>query len=135
MSASARRLPIGEIVTKQTIKTAGGEELVVLPRSEYEELVRLAAEAEEDAADAAIYDARKAEGSPPLPAEVTMSMLKGEGRLKALRNWRDVGQVKLADDIGTSQGFISDLENGRRSMTKDVRKRIAKSLSIPVEWL
>lgn len=119
----------------QTITSPSGDELVVLPRAEYENLVRLAAEAEEDAADVAIYDARKAEGSPALPADVTMAMLKGDSRLKALRTWKDVGQVKLASDIGTSQGFISDLENGRRGLTDEVRKRIAKALDIPEEWL
>jgi transcriptional regulator with XRE-family HTH domain len=62
-------------------------------------------------------------------------MLAGASTLKALRQWRDVGQVKLAFDIGTSQGFVSDLENGRRSMTDEVRKRIAKALDVPVEWL
>jgi antitoxin component HigA of HigAB toxin-antitoxin module len=119
----------------QTIKTPNGDELVVLPRAEYEKLVRLAADAEEDAADVAIYDARKVQRGSPLPAEVTMAMLRGDSRLKALRSWKDVGQVKLASDIGTSQGFISDIENGRRALTEEVRKRIAKSLGVPEEWL
>ncbi len=119
----------------QTITTPGGEELVVLPRAEYERLARLAAEAEEDAADVAIYDARKARKSPALPAEVTMAILKGDSRLKALRLWRDVGQVRLANDIGTSQGFISDIESGRRALTDDVRRRIAKALEVPESWL
>lgn len=122
-------------MTLQTIKTPSGDELVVLSRAEYDKLARLAAEADEDAADVAIYDARKAGRAPSLPAEVTMSMLKGDSRLKALRNWRDVGQVKVAFDSGTSQGYISDLENGRRAMTDDVKRRIAKSLNVPEDWL
>jgi ribosome-binding protein aMBF1 (putative translation factor) len=119
----------------QTITSPSGDELVILPRAEYDNLVRLAAEAEEDAADVAIYDARKADASPALPAAVTMAMLRGDSRLKALRTWKDVGQVKLADEIGTSQGFISDLESGRRGLTEDVRKRIAKALDVPEAWL
>lgn len=122
-------------MSHQTITSPSGEELVVLPRAEYDRLVQLAADAEEDAADIAIYDARKAEASPTLPAEVTMAMLRGDSRLRAIRTWKDVGQVKLAYDIGTSQGFISDLENGRRSLTEDVRKRIAKALDVPEAWL
>lgn len=119
----------------QTITTPNGEELVVLTRADYDALVSRAAEADEDAADVAIYDARKAEGSPQLPSEVTLSMLKGCSRLKSIRMWRDVGQVKLAEDIGTSQGFISDLEHGRRGLTDDVRARIAKALDVPESWL
>lgn len=122
-------------MTLQTIKTPSGDELVVLSRAEYDKLARLAAEAEEDAADVAIYDARKPGKEAVLPADVTMAMLKGENRLKALRRWRGVGQVKLAQDMGTSQGFISDLENGRRAMTDEVKTRMARSLDVPEAWL
>lgn len=115
--------------------TPGGEELVLLPRAEYEALIERIAEADEDAADVAIYDARRAEASPTLPADVSMAILRGDGRLKALRRWRDVGQVHLASKAEISQGFLSDLENGKRNMTEEVRRRIAKVLDIPEAWL
>ena len=122
-----------------TFMTPSGDRLVVLTEADYEELVQLASEseAEEDAELVAIANAIVADplASSRLPAEVSRLMLAGASTLKALRQWRDVGQVKLAFDIGTSQGFVSDLENGRRSMTDEVRKRIAKALDVPVEWL
>ncbi len=43
--------------------------------------------------------------------------------------------VKLAFDIGTSQGFVSDLENRRRKLTEDVATRITTALDIPRHWL
>jgi antitoxin component HigA of HigAB toxin-antitoxin module len=123
----------------QTLTTPNGERLVVLTEADYEELVRLASEseAEEDAELIAIANARMADprGSQRLPAEVSRLMLGGASLLKALRLWRDVGQTKLAVDVGTSQGFISDIENGRRAMTEEVRTRIAKSLDVPADWL
>jgi predicted transcriptional regulator len=109
--------------------------LVVLPRAEYEALVERAAEADEDAFDVAIYDARRAEASPVLPADVSMAMLRGESRLRAQRQWRDVGQVQLAYKTEISQGFLSDLENGKRNMTAEMRRRIAKVLEVPEDWL
>jgi PHD/YefM family antitoxin component YafN of YafNO toxin-antitoxin module len=57
----------------QIIRTPGGEELVVLPRADYEALLERADGAAEDADDVAIYDARKAElaaGGVVLPPEV-----------------------------------------------------------------
>jgi hypothetical protein len=45
----------------QIIRTPGGEELVVLPRAEYEALIERADHDAEDAEDVAIDDARKAE--------------------------------------------------------------------------
>src|SRR3569833_2897603 len=130
ISASAKRRP-----TATSLVTPGGEELVVLPRAEYEALVERAAEADEDAFDVAIYDARRAEASPVLPADVSMAMLRGESRLRALRQWRDVGQVQLAYKTEISQGFLSDLENGKRNMTAEMRRRIAKVLEVPEDWL
>jgi hypothetical protein len=124
-------------MTIQTIKTPGGEELVVLTRAEYESLVRAAEEAEEEAADIAAYDAAKADaaGSDRLPFKVSQLMLKGASLLKALRLWRDETQLHLAFKTGTSQGFISDLENGRRNMTDEVAQRLAEVLDVPLHWL
>src|SRR5690606_575430 len=103
-----------------TFTTPSGDRLVVLAEADYEELMQLASEseAEEDAELIAIADAIMADpqASAKLPAEVSRLMLAGASSLKALRQWRDIGQVKLALDTGTSQGFISDLENGRRTM-------------------
>jgi DNA-binding transcriptional regulator YiaG len=63
-----------------------------------------AEEALEDAADVAIYDERKADlkTENPLPADVTMEILRGSSRLKALRNWRRLTQAELATTIGVS---------------------------------
>ena len=118
-----------------SVVTPGGEELVLLPRAEYEALVERAAEADEDAADIAIYDSRRAEVSPALPADVSMAILRGDSRLRALREWKGIRQVNLAFGVGVSQGFLSDLENGKRNMTDDVRHRIARVLEIPEGWL
>ena len=43
--------------------------------------------------------------------------------------------MELASRIGTSQGFVSDLENGRRGMTEEVAGRIAEVLDVPAHWL
>ena len=121
----------------QFIKSPSGDELVVLPRAEYDELVRIAEEAAEDAADVAIYDARKADmrGSEPIPLEVSRHVLKGTGLLKAFRLWRGLSQTELAERSGTSQGYISDIESRRRKLTEDTATRLAATLDIPDDWL
>lgn len=124
-------------MTVQTIKTPNGEELIVLSKAEYEALVRAAEEAEEEAADIAAYDAARADitGSERLPFEVSQMMLKGASLLKALRLWRDETQLHLAHKTDISQGFISDLESGRRNMTDEVAHRLAQALAVPKHWL
>ncbi|BCG78876.1 helix-turn-helix domain-containing protein [Mesorhizobium sp. 113-3-3] len=121
----------------QIIKTSTGEELVVIPKADYEALLHAAEEALEDAADVAIYDERKAElkTEKKLPADVTMDILRGSSRLKALRNWRKLTQAELARAIGVSQGFLSDLESNRRKPSAQTSAMLAKALDVPSEWI
>ena len=122
----------------QIIRTPGGEELVVLPRADYEALVERADHEAEDAEDVAIYDARKAElaaGGGILPPEVSAAILRGDSRLKAIRNWRGETQLHLTFKTGIAQGYLSDLENGRRRGTSDTIAKLAQALNVPAEWL
>jgi transcriptional regulator with XRE-family HTH domain len=36
---------------------------------------------------------------------------------------------------GIGQGYLSDLENGRRSGTPETIAKLAEALNVPVEWL
>ncbi|MGP0059281.1 MAG: helix-turn-helix domain-containing protein [Beijerinckiaceae bacterium] len=123
----------------QIIVTPNGEELVVLSRAEYDALVESAAEAEEDVADVAIYDARKAELAADrtslLPAEVSTALMRGETLLKALRKWRKLSQIELAAATGLGQGYLSDLESGRRRGTSETLAKITTALDIDPNWL
>jgi DNA-binding XRE family transcriptional regulator len=121
----------------QIIRTPSGEEMVVLPKAEYDALVRAADELAEDAADAAIYDTRKAElaGAEPFPAELSMAILRGESRLKALRKWRGLTQSELADRAGVTQGFLSDLEARRRMASPETAAKLAETLGVPLDWI
>lgn len=70
----------------QIIRTPSGEELVVLPRAEYEALLARANHDPEDDDDVAIYDARKAElaaSDAVLPPEVSAAILRKIGEQSA----------------------------------------------------
>ena len=122
----------------QIIKTASGEELVVLTKAEYEALLQGFVGDDEDAEDIAIYDARKADlkgGGEVLPTEVGIAILRGDSRLKAIRNWRDVTQMEIATKTSIGQGYLSDLESGRRKGTPETLKLLAEFLDVPVKWI
>lgn len=121
----------------QFIRTASGEELVVLTRTDYDALLDALAEAEEDAADVALYDARKAasEGGERLPPEITAALRGGARLLEALRDRRGMTQARLAEATGLAQGYLSDIERGRRTGTAETLGRIAAALDVPVAWL
>lgn len=122
-----------------TFTTPSGDEMVILTRAEYDALVDAATEAEEDAADAAIYADRKAalgKGlDAVLPAEVSALIGKGHSRLKAIRKWRGESQVDVAAYLGLSQGHLSDLETGRRKVTSEIAHRLAGYFNVHESWL
>ena len=121
----------------QIIRSPAGEEMVVLPKAEYEALLQQLEDAEEDADDRAIYDVRKAElgAAPPLPSAVSSAILRGDSLLKALREWKGMTQSNLAKASGIGQGYLSDMENGKRTPPKEALVRIAKILQLPDGWL
>jgi hypothetical protein len=118
-------------------KTARGE-IAILPRKEYEALAAKAAEADEDAGTARIVArARKeiAAGAALLPKLVVDRLGKGESPVRVLREWRDVTQLYLSFKTGLSQGYISDVETGRRKGAAAALRRIADVLKVPLDLL
>jgi len=118
-------------------KTPRGE-VAILPRKEYEALASKAAEADEDAGTARlIARARKeiAEGAPLLPKPVVDRLADGENPVRVLREWRDVTQLYLSFKTNLSQGYISDVETGRRKGTVAALRLIADVLKVPLDLL
>jgi hypothetical protein len=118
-------------------KTARGE-IAILPRKEYEALAAKAAEADEDAGTARVVTrARKeiAAGAALLPKSIVDRLGKGESPVRVLREWRDVTQLYLSFKTGLSQGYISDVETGRRKGAAAALRRIADVLKVPLDLL
>jgi hypothetical protein len=124
----------------QFIKTEG-EELVVLPRRDYEALVRRARIAgSEDAGTARIVarsSAALATGEDiELPATVAEAIARGENPLRVIREWRGLTQMQLGEmKTNIGQSTISALENDTRRGTTAVWKQIAKVLRVPMDVL
>jgi DNA-binding XRE family transcriptional regulator len=123
----------------QTIRTAGGETLVVLSQSEYDDLVTRAGptEAEEEAGIARIVE--EVEGARArgwlIPLEVVEAMANGENPIRAIRRWRGRTQTQLAAAAGLTRSHLSALERGDRAGTADTLKSIADALNVPVDVL
>jgi DNA-binding XRE family transcriptional regulator len=121
----------------QFIKTPGGEELAVLPKSEYQRLAALAVD--EDAGTAQlVHRARAAVASGHevvLPKAVVDRLAFGENVIRVLREWRDLTQAELAVSIGITQGYLSELEAGKRKGPVALHLKIARALGVPIELL
>ena len=121
----------------QFIKTTGGEELAVLPKSEYERLAALASD--EDVGTARLVrKARAAVSSGQevlLPKSVVDRLAAGENPVRVLREWREMTQGMLAQAIETMQGYVSDIESGKRKGTVVLHQKIARALGVPIDLL
>ncbi len=50
-------------------------------------------------------------------------------------HWRGKTQVQLHLTTRIGQGYLSDLENGRRTGSPETIATLAQALDVPVEWL
>jgi len=129
----------------QIIKTPAGDDLVVLPRAEYEALLRPPSESDEDKgtrrilarSSKAIAEGREVE----LPADVAERIARGENPIRVIREWRGWTQLQLGemkakvDGQPIGQGYLSQLERDERKGTAAVLKALAKALKVPLELL
>ena len=118
-------------------KTASGE-VAILPRAEYETLLAKAEEFDEDEGTARLIERGRQEiesGALLLPLDVVDRLADGENPLRVFREWRALTQVDLAARSKLSQGYISDIESGRRTGTPAVLRQIADALQVPLDLL
>jgi len=123
----------------QIIKTPAGDELVVLPRSDYDALIHALAEAEEDLADIATAEKAHAEmianPVPHLPAEVSSYLLKGYRRLGAVMMWRGLDARQLAERTGVDQTELQLVAGGKKTIRAADVPPIARALDVPEAWI
>lgn len=113
-------------------------EVAILPRKDYEALAAKAQEFDEDIGTARLVArARKeiAAGMPLIPKEIVDRIIAGEKALRVLREWRGKTQLYIAQKTNIGQGYISDLESGRRKGTTAALKRIADVLKVPLDLI
>jgi DNA-binding XRE family transcriptional regulator len=117
------------------ITTPNGDQMAVIPLTEYERLV----EAAEDLADVRAYDEvvrRLASGEEELvPAELVKRILDGENTLRVWREYRGLTVKQLAEGAGVSAPFVSQIETGQREGSVDTMRKLAEVLKISLDDL
>jgi DNA-binding XRE family transcriptional regulator len=112
----------------QIIRSPSGEELVVLPRGDYEDLV--------DALAARKVEAALAAGREELlTAKEAAELIATPSPLAFWRKKRNRTQSDLASEIGLSQNFLSDLERGKAKGDVALYGKLARSLGVSIDDL
>lgn len=104
-----------------------GKAFVLVPKAEYERI--------ETALDVRAYDRAKAKGQELIPAVILDRLIEGENPVRVWRQFRRLTLEQLADAIGISKPYLSQIENGRRQPTVNVLGRLAGALAVDFDQI
>ena len=108
--------------------TDNGEQIAIMPRAEYEAM--------RDAVDHASALAEYRSGNAPgLTPDEMREMLASHSPLAFWRRYRGKTQAALATEIGITQNYLSDIENGKREGGIGLWLKLAGSLALPLDAL
>jgi DNA-binding XRE family transcriptional regulator len=111
-------------VQKLTIE---GKNYVLLSEEDFEDLIdRLQAEA---------IMARVNAGEETWPHELVVELCETDSRIRTYRKYRGMTVTELAAAAEISQPHLSDIENGKKTGSVDVLKRIATALKVDLDDL
>lgn len=117
----------------QFIKTPSGDDMVILPKADYEKLLAVVDD-DSDLADIQLFQQRLAAGDEELiPADVVNRLIEGENKVRVWREYRGMTAKELAVAASVSAGYLSQIETGARDGTIDVMKRIAAALGVTLD--
>jgi DNA-binding XRE family transcriptional regulator len=111
-------------VQKLTIE---GKNYVLLSEEDYEDLI--------DGLQAEAVLGRIKAGEETWPAELVYELMETDSRIRVFRKYRGMTMTELAQAAGISQPYLSDIENGKKTGSVDVLKRIAVVLKVDLDDL
>jgi predicted transcriptional regulator len=76
-----------------------------------------------------------ARGDEVVLPKVVADRLVSENPIRVIREWRNMTQAELTDTVGMTQGYLSDLETGRRRGTAESLAKLARALRVPLDLL
>ena len=118
----------------QVIEKNGQIEWAVVPYLEYQKLLA----AWEMLEDIRAYDEAKASiesGEELIPSKVAYALLDGKNPIRVWREHRGLTQQQLAEEVGISKPYLSQLESGKRNGTTEMLKKIGQALHVGLEEL
>lgn len=117
----------------QIIVKDGAPEYAVIPIETYRRMAAALEDAEDSAAiDRAWTDDAAGE---TVPGDVVKAILNGGSPLRAWRKYRGLTLASLAGQVGVSRGYLSQIENGHKSGTLDLFRRLAGTLDVSMDQL
>ncbi|HEY4404116.1 MAG TPA: helix-turn-helix domain-containing protein [Xanthobacteraceae bacterium] len=118
-------------MNRQIIKKGGKPAFVVIPIEEWRRIEA----ALEDRADTAAVRAFLKNPAETFPDAAVAAILEGTHPVKAMREYRGMTQVALAQAGGTSSVYISQIERGKRRSGRRLLAKLGQALGVPSDLL
>lgn len=121
----------------QIVRTGAGD-FVFLAKAEYDRLCEAARRLEDtqDAADAkATLGALRTGETESLPLDMIKRLSAGAHPVRVWRAHRGLSLSALAERVGVSQPFLSNVENGKKNASFEVMAAIAAALGVTLDEL
>jgi DNA-binding XRE family transcriptional regulator len=121
----------------QTFKTPSGDEMVILPKADYDELIGSHASEDSGLRTARkVLDRVRAGTEPVIPVEVyKLNKIEGLSRIRAWRVYRKMDIPTLARKIKKSPSYVTQLENGTRKGTLETMYKLATAVGTTIDCL
>lgn len=119
----------------QILEKNGKPEWAILPYNEYLTLIE-EVEDQEDIRDYNELTAGIEAGTVELfPDSVAADIINGKNPIKLWREYRGFTQQQLAEKVGISVPFLSQLESGKRNSSMKVLVALSAALSVDMDLL
>lgn len=117
----------------QIIKNKNQPLFAVIPYEDYLAMLQHVEDANDILAANRVKE-RIAEGEETVPAKIVYAILSGENPVRLWREHRGLAQQMLAEQVGISNAYLSQIESGARS-GDPVLEKIAVALGVSAEDL
>ena len=117
----------------QVIYQDGKPAFAVLPWKHYEFFRKHVAEAE--LTDEELMTLAELNDDEVIPMFVSERLSAGEHPLKVFREYRDMTQKQLAETVGISPQYVSQIESRKKQASVDTLQAIAEALSLNLDDL
>jgi DNA-binding XRE family transcriptional regulator len=107
----------------------GKPEFAVVPYGEYERLKAAA----EMVRDVAAFDEAVNAAEDVLPEKMVRRLTKGENPIRVWREYRGLVQPELAESVGISAAYLSQIESGARQGSIEVLRALANGLRVSLD--
>ena len=120
-------------MTVQVIKDNGAPVYAVIPYDDYLQLLEEIEDARDIREADEVYARIERGEEETIPGHVVRELVNSERPLRIWRKYRGLTLQELADQVGISKSYLSQIESGNRNGSTNVLKRIVAALNLSLD--